>query len=82
MFTVCQNWSTLLHRELAPSLKRLPSPALVKANRYRAKNRAAGKCGNCPEPLAKGSSQYCQRHLEINRKHQREAYARKKARAK
>jgi hypothetical protein len=38
---------------------------------YQKRNLAKGKCRACPQPLAHGSVQFCEKHLAINRAHTR-----------
>jgi hypothetical protein len=54
--------------ELVPRTSLPPGAAhLAAALRYAERNIAEGKCGVCPQPLARHSVRYCTRHLTIMR---------------
>lgn len=52
--------------EIVPRTALAPGAAhLAAAVRYQKRNIAAGKCRVCPQPLARGSVQYCEEHLAV-----------------
>jgi hypothetical protein len=51
--------------ELIPRTALPPGKAHIAASlRYQERNIAAGRCGVCPQPLARHSVRYCEKHLE------------------
>jgi hypothetical protein len=67
----------------------LPVPTLAPgqarrsaALRYQERNIAAGKCQNCPAPLARNSVRYCEEHLAQVRERKSKALAQLRAKSR